>query len=370
MIFIFWFVAEIFEPYGLAPFGHLVIAISLIGMIVVPMFKLAKFFLYPGRMREVKRGRFYFSLVCVAGLIALICYFPLPHYVWGTFVVRPESQQQVMLNERGRLVQVLTPESATVEPGQMIAILENEELDLEKVELEVRRARLEQDLSAYRTRSSVESSASARIAELSSSLGAVNHQIALLDRQLQEMTLRADRKGQLFAPLNRKQAQAVSGDLTQWSGTPLSPENVGAWFDANTMFGVIGDPNRMEAVIVISQSDVQLLQPGQEVLARCRQFTRVFLHSEIESVSQDELLQVPPELSQTNGGPIAVSPAMDAERPVLKSYTAVAAFDAEEMRRKKIGLLPGMRGDVRILVGTSPLGSRLKRYLNSVIKFR
>ena len=81
-------------------------------------------------------------------------------------------------------------------------------------------------------------------------------------------------------------------------------------------------------------------------------------------------MEVPPELSQTNGGPIAVSPAMDGERPVLKSYTAVTAFDAEEMREKKIELLPGMRGHVRILVGNSSLGSRLHRYLNSVIKFR
>ena len=370
MIFIFWFVAEVFEPYGLAPLGHVVIAISLIGMVVVPMFELAKFFLYPGRMRDVKSGRFYFSVLCLAGLVGLICYFPMPHYVWGTFVVRPESQQQLMLNERGRLVEVLTPESGDVERGQTIAVLKNEELELEKVELEVRRARLEQDLTAYKTLSSVEASASARIAELSSSLAAVDQQIDLLDRQLEAMTLRAQRSGQLFAPLNRIRSQAMQGDLSQWSGTPLSRENVGSWFDANTMFGVIGDPAQMEAVLVISQSDVQLLQPGQEVVAQCRQFADAFLHSQIQSVSQDELLEVPPELSQTNGGPIAVSPVMDGERPVLKSYTAVTAFDAEEMREKKIELLPGMRGHVRILVGNSSLGSRLHRYLNSVIKFR
>ena len=227
MIFIFWFVAEVFEPYGLAPLGHVVIAISLIGMVVVPMFELAKFFLYPGRMRDVKSGRFYFSVLCLAGLVGLICYFPMPHYVWGTFVVRPEAQQQLMLNERGRLVEVLTPESGDVELGQTIAVLKNEELELEKVELEVRRARLEQDLTAYKTLSSVEASASARIAELSSSLAAVDQQIDLLDRQLEAMTLRAQRSGQLFAPLNRKRSQAMQGDLSQWSGTPLSRENVG-----------------------------------------------------------------------------------------------------------------------------------------------
>ena len=39
MLMIFWFLSEIFEPYGLAAVGHLLIAISLIGMIGMPMFK-------------------------------------------------------------------------------------------------------------------------------------------------------------------------------------------------------------------------------------------------------------------------------------------------------------------------------------------
>ena len=371
LIFIFWFVSEVFEPYGLAPLGHLVIAISLIGMVVVPMFKLVKFFWNPGRLREVKKVRFYLTLLGFAGLIALVCYYPLPHYVWGSFVVRPESQQQLVLSESGQLVEVVTHESDSVEPDQTIAVFKNETLELERVDLEVRRTRLKQDLDNYKAYSSVESDASARIAEIALTLANVEQQIELLDAQLAGMTMTAQRAGKLFAPRNRKARDARSGDLTLWSGTPLSTANLGAWFDANTMFGVIGEPHQMEAILVINQADIQLLQPGQKVLAQSQHFFDKYLHTTVNAVSRDELLEVPPELSQNNGGPIAVKQGPGGEeQPVLKAYTAFASFDADELTEHKIELLPGMRGQARILVGSSSIGSRLKRYLNSVIKFR
>ena len=371
MIFIFWFLAEVFEPYGLSPIAHLVIAISLIGMVVVPMFKLIKFFYYPGRLREVKKGRLYFSLICLAGLFAFVSYYPFPHYVWGNFVVRPIDAQQLVLSQPGKLIEIVTRESSLVSRGQTIAVLENDELRLEKVELEVRRTRLQQDLDTYQTYSSIHNDASARIAEAASSLASVEQQIGLLDRQLESMTLKANRAGRLFAPLNRKSRDATAGDLAQWSQTPLSQQNLGAWFEANTLFGIVGDSDEMVALIVIDQSDVQLLQPGQSVLAQCHQFAGAFLHTELEAISRDELLQVPPELSQSHGGPIAVKMNRNGEeQPLLKAYSAFAKLDSAEIRRQQLEMVPGMQGQVKILVGSSSIGSRVKRYLSSVIKFR
>ena len=371
LILIFWFVAEIFEPYGLAPIGHLVIAISLVAMIIMPLFKLTKFFLYPGRFRDVKTGRMYLSLMVLAAIIGFICYFPFPHYVWGSFVIRPHAQQQVMLNQPGRLVEINKYEADELKVGQVIATLRNEELELKRIELEVQQTRLEQDLATYKTFTTIQPDASRRIAETVSSLANIRQQLSLLDQQLAALTLKAERGGKLFAPRNRKRSDAMADNLSQWSGTPLSSDNIGAWFEANTSFGVIGDADEMEALLIVNQSQVQLLQPGQKIVAQCQPFADQFLHSKIAAVSQDELQQIPPELSQTHGGPIAVAPAVQGgEEPVLKLYSASAGFDAVELRERKIELVPGMRGDVRILVGHSTIASRLHRFVSSVIRFR
>jgi len=338
--------------------------------VVVPFSKMVAFFLYPGRLREVHKFRFYSSIACLAAVLGFVSLYPLPHYVWGNFVVRPCGQQQIVLNYPGRLMEIVTPEGSLVEPGQVIAVVENESLELEQIDWQVRCARLRRQLAAEKTRSSLEREASSRIGELATSLANAEQQLRLLEEQLAAMTLIAGQSGKLFPPRNRPSAPVSVGDLSRWSGTPLSGENRGGWFDANTVFGVIGDPQQMEAVIVIAQSDIQLVQPGQAVLAGCQQFTNQFLHAKIMSASQDELRQLPPELSQTNGGPIAAEPAEHGERPLLTAYTAVATFEAKEVVEQNIELLPGMRGQARILVGHASLAARLQRLLSSIIRFR
>ena len=73
MLMIFWFMTEIFRPYGLEAFAYIIIAISLFGMIVVPFYKMVKFFLHPGRSREVKRSRLYLTTAALGLLVAFVC---------------------------------------------------------------------------------------------------------------------------------------------------------------------------------------------------------------------------------------------------------------------------------------------------------
>lgn len=161
--------------------------------------------------------------------------------------------------------------------------------------------------------------------------------------------------------------------LPGWSGTPLDNKNINAYLEANTTLGMIGDAERMEAVLIIDQSDIKLVQPGNRVVALVDTFADAWLKSEISFVSNDELTAVPAELSQNNGGPIPVRPDPDqgeGTRPLSKSFEAYAQFSPELLAEQELQLLPGMRGRAKILVGKSSLGTRLRRYLSSVINFR
>jgi len=102
MLFIFWFIKTIFEPLGLGILGYLLICFSLVGMVVVPLYKMVKFFLYPGRFRDVKRFNTYCTLIVLASLIAFVCYYPFSHYVHGDCLVRPSAGQTVFVQEPGK----------------------------------------------------------------------------------------------------------------------------------------------------------------------------------------------------------------------------------------------------------------------------
>jgi hypothetical protein len=86
----------------------------------------------------------------------------------------------------------------------------------------------------------------------------------------------------------------------------------------------------------------------------------------VQAVSRNQLVDLPPELSTTHGGPIGATPGpMGEERPQMTYFEAtVPLSDAE------VSLTPGFRGIAKIRVGQASLGWRLLRLLRTVFFFR
>ncbi len=366
-----WFVSKVLEPYGLSAIAHTIIAISLMGMVVVPTVKLTKFFLYPGRLREVKKWRFYVTSLIGLLAISLFSFLPLPHYVWATFVVRPHQAQQLVLPQAGQPVQVLVKEGQPVKAGDTIAVLSNEELTIELEELKGQLARLKSDRSAFEFISTVHFDSARKIAETVAQIESLERQVKIKEHQIQQLTVKAARPGILFSPANLLGRPTGEAELMGWSGTPLDQKNQGAYLESNTLLGMIGDPENMEAILVVDQSDIKLLQVGQKVIALSRQFRNGFVETAISGISQDELLSMPRELSQTYHGPLAVKPSVNGnEQPMLPAFESYALLPTESVQRSNVRVLPNMSGHAKIHVGSSSLGQRLLRYLTTVIHFR
>lgn len=128
MLLIFWFLAKVFEPYGLSILGHTMIAASLIGMVAIPMYKVGKFFLYPGRMREVKRPHLARTVLVLSAVLAVMLFFPLPYAVRCAFVVQPVDAQQLFVDEPGVLRNVNFQPGDEVAVGDVVAVLENDDI--------------------------------------------------------------------------------------------------------------------------------------------------------------------------------------------------------------------------------------------------
>lgn len=364
---VLWFISRVLEPYGLSPLAHIMIATSLASLIVWPLVKLVKFFLTPGRSREVNMRRAILTVVAIGALGSFVGYVPLPHYVWATFTVRPQAAQMLIVPQAGQIEQVFIREGDRVRAGTTIAVLTNKELEVELEELQGQLARLRSDRTAFEFISSVQVDSARKIAETVAQIHSVQRQIEVKQQQLAQLSVIATRDGVLFAPPNIPVQPNEETQLPAWSDTPLDPQNFGAYLEANTLLGMIGQPDQMEAILIIDQSDIQLVQPGQKVVALLNQDRTRYLDAQISRVAQDELLNVPRELSQTNHGPIAVKPtASGAEQPLLKCYEAYAAFAPEMLAGKQAQLVPGMSGHAKIRVGDTTLFARFCRAVRKV----
>ncbi len=366
-----WFLRHALQPYGLATIAYSILVASICSQVFFPLIKLIRFFRVPGRSREMNRNRSVLTTLAAACLLVFVCFVPLPHYVWASFFVRPQDGQQLVLPQGGQLREIFFRDGDLVQPGETIAILRNDDLSIELEELQGQLARLYSDRAALEFESVSTMTSARKLAETVAEIQSVQRRIETKRLQIDQLTVRAQQKGYLYAPRNTLLPDSADDALPSWSGTPLDRENSDAYLEANTMLGTIGRPDCVEAILVVDQTDIQLIRPGQRVIALANQYRTAFIDTEVIRVSQDEMVHVPRELSQTNRGPIPVQPLADGnEQPLFKAYEAYASFSPDTLARAKVQLLPGMSGYAKIYVGTSTLLSRLRRYLQTVINIQ
>lgn len=368
-LFIFGFIMQIFEPWGLAPLAYLMVAFSVFGMLVMPLYKMIKFFFYPGRLRQVKRLNFTISLLMLGLATAFICYFPFKQHVYGSCRIRPAGAQLVYTQEPGVLIDIKVQHGDNVQAGQILAILENRDFELELAQLKGELARLEHDLTGYELNRNLHLDSERLITETQFKIESTEEQITLKTLQASPLVLKAPRTGVVVVAPNTPQPPLIGHQLRNWSGLPLEEKNLGAFFQPNTVLCMIADDNQYEAIIVLDQSDVNLIETGQAAKFCVDQYRDQVFSGEVSVASHDELTVVPRELSQTNGGPIAIKTTADGERPLLTSFAVYATVDLSSLENS-IQLGDGFCGSAKIHVGTASLGAMGIRYLRNLINFR
>jgi putative peptide zinc metalloprotease protein len=167
-----------------------------------------------------------------------------------------------------------------------------------------------------------------------------------------------------------------SGQLPQWDGSPFDRQNVGATLRIGSKFCQIGDPRRMEALLVIDQGDVEFVAEGQRVEIMLNQSAEYVYVSEIERVSSDDLKVAPTHLSGTHGGPLPTEMTKSGvAKPLTPAFAAIVPLDKamqidqlpkdDPHRLLKIGLV----GRAKITTAPRTLASRLYRYVARTFNF-
>jgi putative peptide zinc metalloprotease protein len=364
VISIILFLNAVLEPYGLKVIGQLVAVLGLSGLIGQPAWKVYKFFSVPGRFHQVKRHRLAVTLGVVAGVVAFIVFVPLPFHVACPVEIQPRDAQLVFATVPGKIKEVAVQPGDQVDQGQVLARLDNLDLRLTVVELEGQQRELQTQYQNMLRDRHQDESALRQLRQARESLAAVEEQLKERREELQRLEIRAPVAGTILPAPSRPKPNEEEGRLPSWSGEPLEARNVGAFLARSDLLCQIGDPQVMEAVLVIDQTDIELVRPGHEVDIRLDSLAEFTYSTKITEIARMDLQHASAALStQVGGGLTTRMDPSGATRPMSTSYQARAPIEGEHVLRV------GYRGRARIYTGWQPIGTRVYRFLAKTFHF-
>jgi len=364
---ILMFLYKVFEPYGLKVVGQLIAATAIWGLVFQPIHKLYKFFYVPGRWYKVKKPRMYATLGAIGLLVAAFVYLPLPYHVISTLETRALDAGTVYVTVPGKLEEVLVRPGDRVNEGDLLARLTSFDLELEIEGLKGQRDQYREELDKLQRLQHEDRSAASGIPETKELLRTVEKQLADRQRDRDRLELRAPRDGVVFPPPWFKPRQSPQGQLSKWSATPLEPRNLGCYLEAGTQLCSVGDPEQMEALLVIDQADIDFVAAGQSVEIKLDELPHDTFAGTIDTISEEEMEFSSKRLTAKAGGELSTQtdPESGAERPMSTSYQAsVPLPDPDRLFRI------GLRGSAKIHVRPQTLGQRVWRILARTFNFK
>jgi hypothetical protein len=154
---------------------------------------------------------------------------------------------------------------------------------------------------------------------------------------------------------------AVADRLPAWVGTAMDGKNALCYLERGTLFCLVGDPVRQEAIVFIDETDVQYVRLGQRVRLQFAIAPAAVLTGRVEEIAKRNILTVPQELAAQQE--LANRPdSTGSRRPLRTSYSVRVALDEHD-----ISLLTGSRGRAKISVEPQTLAQRLLHTLRRTL---
>ncbi len=252
-----WIVHQTLKPWHLQFVTGLLIVSTATGFVIGAVRGVRS------RIQEVsvsqdRRRRATVGFAVLALALTLLFTVPLPYSVKAPFTMSPGVSIPVFVLEEGG-IQPHVSVGGSVQAGDVIAVLENSELEstVARAEGELRLAQ------ARATALSTQRSSSTEAANaLPSALKAVQSResrLAALRSKQNDLTIISPAAGTVFPPRNRPQPPAQRGLDSAWFGQPLSTQNRSAWMASQTLLCWIGQPDDLRVFCLLTQQDIELI---------------------------------------------------------------------------------------------------------------
>lgn len=350
------------KPYELQSIGATLAICSVAGIVFSLIFNTYHIIAAP-RTEPMSYRKLAITLTAAGALLAAALAIPLPLHIEAAFVIQPHQVQHVFNSEPGRLAEMRVEPGAAVSAGDVLSVLENDELQDQYLTLTGQRDAQEKVIRRYLSLGdhAQEYLATAR-------LNSLEKQIAELERRRSQLVIRAPEAGRVVAPPDkpRPNLEQTRHQLDTWHGTPLDRQNLGCFLEERTHLLSIAPNEQREAVLVVDQEDRNDLEVGQTVELKFDHLPDRTYTGTIEKISVRHLEYAPKALSTKYGGQLpTVTDAEGQERLTSIAYqaTVLLADDTSLLRA-------GMTGKARFSMATRSAGDWLWRYLRRTFHFR
>ena len=365
MFSIIFFLMQMLEPYNLESIGIGIAMFSMIGMLVMPGYKLYKYMSVPGRMHEVKKVRFFVVLACVLALLAFVLLIPLPHYIKCEAIVMPREIETIWVYEPGTLENCQVKPGDSVVAGQTLAELVNVDLSINLLDAE---AKL------------LEAASQLEIANMAQRQGTPQPTKSMLTKVVelqdtyQKLKEQADRlilKSSIAGTVVETPFQKTgnSEEANEISMLPLlysQHENVSA--QRGQRFCEVADFSKWYAVAILTEHQVKFVELDQDVKLKLYSEPGNLYRSKVETDPIETDYSITRNQYQPN--PAAVQAIQSrAPDPIVEMVAAYEQANLQYLTRipleeTELPLKIGMGAKAKIYVGNRSLGYRLWWWIN------
>jgi putative peptide zinc metalloprotease protein len=361
VVLILWFLHKVLGPYGLDPLVQIIGLAAVGAMVAMPAVAGVRFLRHQQRRDEAHWGRLAMfgglTLVALAAILSI----PLPHRVAAPLVLEPAGAARVYVDVPGTLHESVKA-GDVVRTGQILARLENREMELEIAELQGEVDSQTLHLQNLMREQGGDSVAAAEIPTAQKALADLKERLKRRLEDRQRLTLAAPRAGTVLPP-REQSPETPPGQLPSWSETPLDRRNLGAYLQTGTPFCLVGNPDQLEAVAVVDQADVDFVHVGARAAIKLDELPNQTLHGTVAAVAQIDLQVAPRELAERGDLPSRAD-ASGTVHPLETAYQARITLDEQPLP-----LRSRAAGRAKIDAPSQSLGARLWRSLEGTFQF-
>jgi putative peptide zinc metalloprotease protein len=354
---IVWGLVTYLHPYRLENVAYMLGLTMLCSALIGPIMGGLKLARNPLRRRELRKGRL--ALVTAIGVAALVGLLALPvnYNVTAPVVLMPDNAERVHATTGGTLVSTL-PAGTTVQRGQTIGTLSNPEVQRELAKLDGEHQLRQLKVEHLERLRGIDREANDQLPAARAALADSDRRLEEVRREAMRLTLKAPANGVIIAA----PAHEVSSEseptvrLATWSGTLLEESNVGAYVEPGTLACLIGDPSQLTAVMLVDDTDVKRLQPGQRARLRLDQLPGQVIEGEVIDVSRHDVGAVENAAGPTDLNSLYAGIISPDKRGAL--YQARVKFDLPQGQ----SLVIGGRGEAKVTAERITVARRIWRY--------
>jgi putative peptide zinc metalloprotease protein len=295
-----------------------------------------------------------------------VLFVPLPYKVRCSLEILPKEAHWIYVVVPGKVVNMPVRPGQHVDANTLLCSLVNEDLQREVVELEGQLAETNAEIDSLIDQRSHDTRIGLQVKPAKERLATVGALLQEKREKLKQLQVVSPIEGTVIPPPMKTQERTPPGQLPAWSGSPFDKKNSGAHFAESDLVCLIGDPQQVEAVLVVDQADIELVRVKQPVYIKLDAYPGHVFSTEVAKIANDKMESSPLSLSIQGGGDLDTrTDATGQHRTLTPSYQV----RTDALNQDGLALEMGMRGRGKIATAWQSIGKRVYRYLSRTFHF-